>query len=68
MQFHMNLGFRVKGSMPLEGMEDVYIVEGNVTGEVFVKFVRSCLLPILQPFNWINSHSIVVMDNASIQK
>ena len=52
--------------MSTEGMEDVYIVQGNVTSEVFVKFVRNCLLPILQPFNGTNSHSMVVMDNASI--
>ena len=51
------------GAMSTEGMEDVYIVEGNVTGEVFVKFVRNCLLPILQPSN---SHSVVVMENASV--
>ena len=54
------------GAMSTEGMEDVYIVEGNVTGEVFVKFVRNCLLPIFQPFNGTNSHSLVVMDNASV--
>ena len=40
-------------------------MEGNVTGNMFVKFVRNCLLPILQPFNETNSHSVVVMDNAS---
>ena len=44
----------------------MYIVEGNATGEVFVKFVLNCLLPILQPFNGTNSHSVVVMDNASV--
>ena len=54
------------GAMSTEGMEDVYIIEGNVTGEVFVKFVRNYLLPILQPFNGTNSHSVVVMDNASV--
>ena len=54
------------GAMSTEGMEDVYIVEGNVTGDVFVKFVRNCLLPVLQPFNGTNSHSVVVMDNASV--
>ena len=64
----MSLWFRVKaiGAMSTEGMEDVYIVEGNVTGEVFVKFVWNCLLPILQPFNGTNSHSVVLMDNASV--
>ena len=27
---------------------------------------KSCLLPVLLPFNWINPRSVVVMDNASI--
>lgn len=54
------------GAISTEGLEDVYITEGNVTGEVFVTFVRNCLLPILQPFNGTNSHSVVVMDNASV--
>ena len=49
--------------MSTERMEDVYIVEGNVMGEVFVKFVQNCLLPILQPFNGTNSHSV---DNSSV--
>ena len=53
------------GAMSTEGMKDVYIVEGNVMGDVF-KFVRNCLLPILQPFNGTNGHSVVVMDNASV--
>ena len=56
-------------AMSTEVMEDVYIVEGNVTGEVFVKFVRNCLLPVLQPFNgtkithwlsWITPPSITM--------
>ena len=53
-------------AMSTEGIEDVYITEGNVTGDVFVTFIRHCLLPILQPFNGANSHSVVVMDNASV--
>ena len=28
--------------------------------------MRTTLLPLLQPFNGTNSHSVVVMDNASI--
>ena len=36
--------------MTTNGIEDVYIADGNVTGEEF-KFVRRSLLPILQPFN-----------------
>lgn len=27
---------------------------------------HKCLLPLLQPFNGINPHSVVIMDNASI--
>ena len=37
--------------MSLEGIHDVYLAEGNVDGKKFETFVRSCLLPILQPFN-----------------
>ena len=39
------------GAISTERMKDVYIVEGNVTGKIFAKFVRNCLLPILQPLN-----------------
>ena len=50
----------------LEGIHDVYLAEGNVNGEKFATFVRSCLLPILQPFDYTNPHSVVILDNASI--
>ena len=52
--------------MSLQGILDVYIAEGTMDGERFQDFIRSTLLPILQPFNWINPHSVVVIDNASI--
>ena len=54
------------GVMSMQGMEDVYIVEGIVNGDVFERFVTRSLIPILKPFNGINSHSVVIMDNASI--
>lgn len=44
----------------------MYLAEGNVNGKKFETFVRSCLLPILQPFNWTNPYSVVILDNASI--
>ena len=50
----------------MEGVHDVYLHEGNMNGDYFSKFVRNCLLPILQPFNWVNSRSVVILDNASI--
>ena len=52
--------------MSLEGVHDVYLAEGSVNGERFQDFIEATLLPILQPFNWINPHSVVIMDNASI--
>ena len=48
------------------GVEDVYLVEESVNGDIFCDFVIKCLLPILEPCNGVNSRSIVVLDNASI--
>ena len=50
----------------LEGIHDVYLLEGTVNGERFEKFLRDCLLQVVMPFNGSNPRSIVVMDNASI--
>ena len=52
--------------MSLDGISDVYLFEGSVNGEKFEQFVRACLVPILQPFNWVNPDSVLIMDNASI--
>lgn len=54
------------GIMSLEGIEDVYLSEENVNSDVFENFVRTTLLPVLMPFNGINSHSVVIMDNCSV--
>lgn len=54
------------GILSTEGIEDVYISEGSVNGEVFLDFVRRCLLPILMPFDGVSENSVVVLDNASI--
>ena len=47
-------------------MEDVYLTEDNVNGDIFEHFVGSCLLPILMPFNGVNTQSVIVMDNCSV--
>ena len=47
-------------------MHDVYLAEGNINSERCTQFVESCLLPILNPFNGVNQHSVVMVDNASI--
>ena len=54
------------GIMSCAGVEDVYVTEENVDGDVFEDFVQTTLLPLLMPFNGVNSHSVVIMDNASI--
>ena len=48
------------------GVLDAAMYEHNVNGDCFMDFLRKSLLPILQPFNGVNPHSIVIMDNASI--
>ena len=52
--------------MSIDGIDDVYITKGTTTGEKFEFFIRNYLLTILQPFNGVNSKSVVIMDNASI--
>ena len=52
--------------MSMCGIEDVYIYEGSVNGEVFEHFVRTTLLPLLMPYNGVNTHSVVVTYNATI--
>ena len=54
------------GIMTTEGIEDAYLTENTVDGEAFEHFVHTSLLPILMPFNGVNSHSVVIMDNVAI--
>ena len=48
------------------GIEDVFITNKSVNGDLFLQFVEQILVPVLQPFNGSNARSVVVMDNASI--
>ncbi len=52
--------------MSMDGVLDIYLVEGSVNGDVFMDFVRRTLLPLLMPFDGENERSVVVLDNASI--
>ena len=45
------------GVLSTRGMEDIYLVEGNVNGSIFI---HNCLLGIIQPFNGSNYRSVVV--------
>ena len=50
----------------ISGLLDVKTVTGNTDGDTFYDFVQTHLLPILQPYNGSNPHSVVIMDNCSI--
>ena len=52
--------------MTTDGIEDVYLVENSVSGDIFCEYACNSLLPVLQPFNGSNNTSIVIIDNASI--
>lgn len=50
----------------MNGIHDVYLHQGTMNGDLFADFLRNHLLPLLQPFNWLNQRSVVILDNASI--
>ena len=52
--------------MSVKGILDCKVVKGTVDGDLFYDVLQSALLPDLMPFNGVNPHSIVILDNASI--
>ena len=54
------------GILSAEGILDCHIVAGTVNADSFEEFVEQSLVRHLMPFNGVNSHSIVVLDNCSI--
>ena len=52
--------------MSKDSVEDIYIHEGRMNGEIFLDFIRKCLLPLPMPINGSNPNSIVILDNASV--
>ncbi len=67
--YHQKIGGRrisAIGIMTMHGIEDVYLTNDSVNGETFESFICQCLLPILMPFDGLNSNSIAILDNASI--
>lgn len=52
--------------MSINGLIDVTMSRESSTGDVFYDFVQTHLIPHLMPFNGINSHSVVILDNCSI--
>ena len=45
------------GVLSARGIEDAYLVEGNVNGDTFLQFIHRCLFSIIQPFDGINPRS-----------
>ena len=56
-------GYSLKGMRAVS--HQLRVVEENVNGNVFARFVRTSLLPILNHLMGL-SHSVVVMDNACL--
>ena len=56
----------VLAAMSTSGILDCYSIPGSVDVAEFFRFVQHYLCPHLQPFDGSNSHSVVVMDNASV--
>ena len=50
----------------VNGLLDVSVAKGITDGDTFFDFVERHLLPHLQPFNGVNPHRVVIMDNCSI--
>ena len=65
----LQVGGRRLSAIPVlttSGIADVYITSDSVDGTKFEEFLFQCLFPIILPFDGINHHSVIVMDNASI--
>ena len=45
----------------MEGLLDVGVYKGHVTGEIFLEFVNAILAPCLLPFDGFNPRSIVIL-------
>ena len=56
----------VVAAMSTNGILDYRLAQGGVDAAEFKEFVEKCLLRHLMPFDCINPHSIVIMDNTSI--
>ena len=49
-----------------EGVLATEFVKGTVNGDRFYDFLRGTLIPMMQPFNGTNAHSVMIMDNCSV--
>ena len=52
--------------MSVHGLLDVRVKKGGTNGDDFYDFIQDHVLCQLQPFNGINPHSVVILDNCAI--
>ena len=50
----------------MAGLLDVQVSVGATDGDAFYNYIQKYLLPHLMPFNGLNPHSVIIMDNCSI--
>ena len=48
------------------GLLDVQMFRGTSNGDIFNDFIQAQLIPHIMPYNGVNSHSVVILDNCSI--
>ena len=53
-------------NISMKGLLDIDVVKGTVDGDKFYDYTQKHLLPHLMPYNGVNPHSVVVLDNCSI--
>ncbi len=51
----------VIGAISVDGVEGLRITERSVIERTFVDFIEEDLAPVLQPYNGINSKSVVIL-------
>ena len=52
--------------MSLYGLLNVEMFRGMSNGDIFYDFIQTQLIPHIMPYNGINPHSVVILDNCSI--
>ena len=58
--------YQAIAAIATSGLVGVGLTTGTVCGETFLDFVRSTLIPEMEPFDGTAKKSIAVMDNCSI--
>ena len=52
--------------MSIRGLLDVKTIKGTTNGATFYDFILTHLIPHLLPYNGLNHHSVIILDNCSV--